>query len=410
MSIFESLIINLIFLLFPFLIYEIYVNYSNNVKEQKLFFDLACFSSMFLIIRYSSSKDSIANLVFINFPLLIDFLKNRHTLIVLLSLITIYYYHLVLNTPIVFGIIEYSIYLAIYFYMLKRKNNHYTILNIFISIKSFLIACILYLQDINKTSIITALYLLFIILIFIITMMSILALLEEGEKVIEKNKELQELAKEKELKLALFKLTHEIKNPIAVCKGYLEMLDINKKEKLKKYLPIIKDEINRTLLVINDFSDYGKLKIELEEVDLVMLLEDIEDTLKPLLEENKAVIKFSMKLEELYINLDYNRMKQVLINVIKNSIEASAKNKKLIIKVSIKKLKDEVKISIEDNGVGMTEETLSKISKIFYTTKQNGTGLGVALSKEIVEQHHGSMIYKSELGKGTKVNIFLPAK
>lgn len=188
------------------------------------------------------------------------------------------------------------------------------------------------------------------------------------------------------------------------------MLDINKKEKLKKYLPIIKEEINRTLLVINDFSDYGKLKIELEEVDLVMLLEDIEDTLKPLLEENKAVIKFSMKLEELYINLDYNRMKQVLINVIKNSIEASAKNKKLIIKVSIKKLKDEVKISIEDNGVGMTEETLSKISKIFYTTKQNGTGLGVALSKEIVEQHHGSMIYKSELGKGTKVNIFLPAK
>lgn len=410
MSIFEYLIINLIFLLFPFLIYEIYVNYSNNVKEQKLFFDLACFSSMFLIIRYSSSKDSIANLVFINFPLLIAFLKNRHTLIVLLSLITIYYYHLVLNTPIVFGIIEYSIYLAIYFYMLKRKNNHYTILNIFISIKSFLIACILYLQDINKTSIITALYLLFIILIFIITMMSILALLEEGEKVIEKNKKLQELAKEKELKLALFKLTHEIKNPIAVCKGYLEMLDINKKEKLKKYLPIIKDEINRTLLVINDFSDYGKLKIELEEVDLVMLLEDIEDTLKPLLEENKAVIKFSMKLEELYINLDYNRMKQVLINVIKNSIEASAKNKKLIIKVSIKKLKDEVKISIEDNGVGMTEETLSKISKIFYTTKQNGTGLGVALSKEIVEQHHGSMIYKSELGKGTKVNIFLPAK
>lgn len=410
MSIFESLIINLIFLLFPFLIYEIYVNYSNNVKEQKLFFDLACFSSMFLIIRYSSSKDSIANLVFINFPLLIAFLKNRHTLIVLLSLITIYYYHLVLNTPIVFGIIEYSIYLAIYFYMLKRKNNHYTILNIFISIKSFLIACLLYLQDINKTSIITALYLLFIILIFIITMMSILALLEEGEKVIEKNKKLQELAKEKELKLALFKLTHEIKNPIAVCKGYLEMLDINKKEKLKKYLPIIKDEINRTLLVINDFSDYGKLKIELEEVDLVMLLEDIEDTLKPLLEENKAVIKFRVKLEELYINLDYNRMKQVLINVIKNSIEASAKNKKLIIKVSIKKLKDEVKISIEDNGIGMTEETLSKISKIFYTTKQNGTGLGVALSKEIVEQHHGSMIYKSELGKGTKVNIFLPAK
>ena len=410
MSIFESLIINLIFLLFPFLIYGIYISYSNNPKEQKLFFDLACFSSMFLIIRYSPNNDTIANLVFINFPLLIAFLKNRNALIILLSLITIYYYHLILRIPIIFVVIEYSIYLIIYFYMLKRKNSYYTILNTFISIKSFLIACILYLKDINKTSLLTILYLVFIILIFIITMMSILALLKEGEKVIEKNKKLQDLAKEKELKLALFKLTHEIKNPIAVCKGYLEMLNVNNKEKLNKYLPIIKDEINRTLLVINDFSDYGKLKIELEEVDLVMLLEDIEDTLKPLLEENKVTAKFDTKMEELYIDLDYNRMKQVLVNLIKNSIEASSKNRNLRIKVSIKKLKDEVKISVEDNGVGMTEETLSKISKIFYTTKQNGTGLGVALSKEIVEQHNGSMVYKSELGKGTKVNIFLPAK
>ena len=62
MSIFESLIVNLIFLLFPFLIYEIYIIYSNNEKEQKLFFDLAIFSSMFLIIRYSSQKNTIANL------------------------------------------------------------------------------------------------------------------------------------------------------------------------------------------------------------------------------------------------------------------------------------------------------------------------------------------------------------
>ena len=91
MSVFESLIVNLIFLLFPFLIYEIYIIYSSNEKEQKLFFDLAIFSSMFLIIRYSSQKNIIANLVFINFPLLITFLKKRTTLVVILSIVTIYY-------------------------------------------------------------------------------------------------------------------------------------------------------------------------------------------------------------------------------------------------------------------------------------------------------------------------------
>ena len=116
MSIFESLVINLIFLLFPFLFYGIYINYRNNTKEEKLIFDLAIFSSMFLIIRYTGMKNTIANLIFINFPLLIAFMKKRSLLVVLLSFVKIYYYHLVLNTPIFYGVIEYSIYILIYFY------------------------------------------------------------------------------------------------------------------------------------------------------------------------------------------------------------------------------------------------------------------------------------------------------
>ena len=214
----------------------------------------------------------------------------------------------------------------------------------------------------------------------------------------------------KELKLALFKLTHEIKNPIAVCKGYLEMLDIKNKDKLKKYLLIIKDEINRTLSIINDFSDYGKLQIEKEEVDVLMLLEDIEETLKPLLQEKQVTSKFIMKEEELYAYLDYNRMKQVIINMIKNAIEAKDESRTLSIITTVKKIKDEIQIRIEDTGTGISKENLEKIDKIFYTTKENGTGLGVALSKEIVEQHHGTLLYQSKVGKGTKVTILLPIK
>ena len=411
MSIFESLIINLIFLLFPFLIYGIYMSYSNNTKEEKLFYDLTIFSSMFLIIRYTNQKNSIANLLFINFPLLIAFFKKRNLLIIILSIVTVYYYHLVLQTPIIYGVIEYSIYLIIYFYMQQKESMNHKLLNIFISIKSFLIACYLCLKDIKiPPSITILLYLLFIILLFIITMISILWLLKEGEKIIEKNKALQELDKEKQLKLALFKLTHEIKNPIAVCKGYLEMLDTKNKKKLEQYLPIIKDEINRTLLIINDFSDYGKLKIEKEEVDLVVLLEDIEETLSPLLKEQKVNLNFIMNEEEIYIQLDYNRMKQVLVNLIKNAIEAKDEKRKLEIKLSVKKLKDDIQIKIEDTGCGIEKEELQKISKIFYTTKEHGTGLGVALSKEIIEQHHGTLHYDSKVGKGTKITIILPIK
>ena len=78
--------------------------------------------------------------------------------------------------------------------------------------------------------------------------------------------------------------------------------------------------------------------------------------------------------------------------------------------MTLKKLKDEVQIKVEDTGIGMSKEVLDKMSKIFYTTKENGTGLGVALSKEIIDQHQGTMYYQSEVGKGTKVTIFLPIK
>lgn len=411
MSIFESLIVNLIFLLFPFLVYAIYINYRNDIKEENLVFDTAIFSSMFLIIRYTTEKNSLASLIFINFPLLIAFMKKRSLLVIILSGITIYYYYLVLGTPIIYGMIEYSIYLIIYFYMLKKESMKHTLLNGFISIKSFLIACFLCLKGTSSTPrLITLLYLLFVLLLFILTMSAILWLLSEGDKIIEKNKAVKELEKEKGLKLALFKLTHEIKNPIAVCKGYLEMLDIKNKKKLERYLPIIKEEINRTLLIINDFSDYGKLQIEKDEVDLVMLLEDIEETLAPLLKEKEVESSFIIKEEELYANLDYNRMKQVLINLIKNAIEAKQEEKPLKITTTIKRIKDEIQIKIEDTGTGISKENLEKIYKIFYTTKEHGTGLGVALSKEIIEQHHGSIHYQSKVGRGTKVTILLPIK
>ena len=103
-------------------------------------------------------------------------------------------------------------------------------------------------------------------------------------------------------------------------------------------------------------------------------------------------------------------MKQVLINLIKNAIEAKQEAKPLKITVIIRKIKDEIQIKIEDTGMGISKENLEKITKIFYTTKEHGTGIGVALSKEIVEQHHGTIHYQSKLNKGTKVNILLPIK
>lgn len=406
MSIFEYLIINLIFLLFPFLIYIIYINYKRSTKEKNIVLDITIISSLFLMLRYTPSKTSIASLILMNFPLLVAFTKKRTIVSIVLIIITIYNYTNILNIPIIFEVIEYSIYFTLYLISKKKENTSF-ILNIFISIKSFLTAIFL---TTKLNSSFNLLQLLFTICLLIITMSSILMLLKEGKKMLDKNKILIKMEKEKNLKVALFKLTHEIKNPIAVCKGYLEMIDINNKDKLNKYLPIIKDEINRTLLIINDFSDYGKLKIEKEEVDLVVLLEDVKNTLLSLLLENKVELNIDVKEEEIYIDLDYERIKQVLINLIKNSLEAKDERRKLKITITIEKIAKYYKIKVIDTGMGITRDNLKKITQIFYTTKENGTGLGVSLSKDIIEGHGGSMKYSSKVGKGTKVTILLPRK
>ena len=223
------------------------------------------------------------------------------------------------------------------------------------------------------------------------------------------NTAIKELEKEKVLRTSLFKMTHEIKNPIAVCKGYLDMLDINNKKKVEKYIPIIKGEIERTLNLMDDYLEYTKIKLNKDVADIYMLLDEVIDSLNLFFKENNIILEMNLPDDELFLDIDYNRIKQVLINILKNSSEAYDKDKKkMIIKINTKKRKNYFELSIEDNGIGMDRDALNQVTELFFTTKQNGTGLGTSLSKEIIELHGGKMKYDSALGIGTKVIIDLP--
>ena len=223
------------------------------------------------------------------------------------------------------------------------------------------------------------------------------------------NTAIKELEKEKVLRTSLFKLTHEIKNPLAVCKGYLDMLDLNNKDKILKYIPIIKGEIERTLTLMDDYLDYTKVKIQKEEVDIYLLLNDIIESLELFFKENKINLEYLVPDDELYLRVDYNRIKQVIVNILKNATEARDINKEeLIIKIRTRVTKNYFKIIIEDNGIGMDKDVLEQVTDLFFTTKKNGTGLGTSLSKEIVELHGGKIKYLSEVGIGTTVIINLP--
>jgi len=143
-------------------------------------------------------------------------------------------------------------------------------------------------------------------------------------------------------------------------------------------------------------------------MDFNMLIEDTLNKLNPLLKDNNINLKLDILDDEIFINGDYNRLKQVFVNLLKNSVEALENINNGEIDVNYIVENDNIIINIKDNGIGMDSETLSKIYEAFYTTKNLGTGLGVSLSKEIIEGHNGNIEYISEVNNGTNVKVTLP--
>ena len=183
------------------------------------------------------------------------------------------------------------------------------------------------------------------------------------------------------------------------------MFDSKDTIKKKKYISIIKEEINRTIILLKDFSNFSKLKIKKKNVLINKFLNDICDEAK-FLYKNNIVVESFIDPNAINIKIDENRIKQVLINAIKNAKEAIEKDG--IIKISSKVKKRFYEITIIDNGSGMDSETLRQIGTPFYTTKKEGTGLGVCLSKEIIEAHGGIIKYKSKKNQGTTLIIKIP--
>ena len=408
LSIIEDIILNLILIVFPLLVYLVLVCYQNETPRQrkKLLLNIALFTSLYLCLKFGITEGNNKILLFCNIPIVISYIKKETYSGIILSIINILYCYIAYNTLYVITIIKYTSYLILYLCANKRRLSSGGFILSIAVLQGFFLSFEYFFREID-ISINDFILLLLLVFVYYFVTFSILYIFKVIEKIESLNSTIKLLEKDKVIKDALFKLTHEIKNPLAVCKGYLEMIDLDNKEKATKYMSIMKQEINRSLNIISDFVEYNKIKVVKEEIDLNLLLEDVYDSFKILV--NASNIKLIYKEptnEEIYLKGDYERLKQVIINLLKNSLESIEKKGKIEIYTNI--CKKYIDIIVEDNGKGMDSEILSKLTEMFYTTKENGTGLGVALSNEIVKAHNGKLIYISEQDKGTKATIRLP--
>ena len=220
-------------------------------------------------------------------------------------------------------------------------------------------------------------------------------------------------------------VAHEIKNPLGSISIYVQLIEkIIKKNmyndcqcynEFRDYCNIIKEEISRLEDTINSFLfSVRKLVLNLEDININSLILSTVDFLKYEIENNNIKIDIKFDIENLILKIDEKYIKQCLINIIQNSIDSIIEKKKHNksdennISIKLKLLDNYALISIKDTGIGIKEEELSKIFEPYFTTKRNGTGLGLTNVIRIIEAHNGSFNIESKYGFGSEAIIKLP--
>ncbi|MEH7308824.1 PAS domain S-box protein [Neobacillus drentensis] len=204
-------------------------------------------------------------------------------------------------------------------------------------------------------------------------------------------------------------VAHEIRNPLTSLKGFVQLLQVED-EKHQYFYQIMLDELNRINHIVGELLLLAKPQIlKYTKADLQKLLKDVISLLSTEASLYNVQIDSSFPEKEIVIECEPNQLKQLFINIIKNSIEASQKGGTVSIDLE-KSEGNKVLIIIKDNGCGISKERLEKIGEPFYSSKEKGTGLGLTVSFKIVQSHQGTIQFDSQKNHGTSVRIALPVK
>ena len=398
------LVINGIVVVFPILVYTFFIVYEENMKLEKsnIMLKISLFISMYLALYFKKYVGLNYQISCLILPIILSYLYNEGKVALILSTLLCLHSCFSLNYNIYTSIIFFLLlYLAYKKYSKSNMSSKFLINSSIILMLIYFIAnLIISYNDIVMLDEIISL------IMYSLIIYAINYGINESKNIISLHMNLKEFEKEKNIKLNLFKITHEIKNPLTVVNGYLSMFDVTDIEKSKRYISILKNEVNRTLNLLSDFMEFTKIKVVKNECNFNDLISDVKEVLIPFFVKKNVSYSFCVQ-NNIIVNMDYNRIKQVIINVIKNAVEACRESNGMVTTTAFTE-EDYLIIVVKDNGIGMDKFVLDNILVPFYTTKDNGTGLGVSLSKEILEAHGGTINYDSVKEKYTTCKITIP--
>lgn len=204
-------------------------------------------------------------------------------------------------------------------------------------------------------------------------------------------------------------LAHEIRNPLNAISLLIAQLERSKQpEELKqKMINDMREELGRLDRLVSDILDYARpVQLQKERLNLQVFIESITTFYKGILEAKKINLKLELPETPIEIDADRDKLRQAFVNLIKNAVEAMSRNGELSIRLD--PLDRGVRCIIKDNGVGIDPKTRGRLFDLFFTTKEQGTGLGLSMVKKIIDGHGGKIDIESAPGEGTSIIIDLP--
>ncbi|MCZ6602695.1 MAG: ATP-binding protein [Planctomycetota bacterium] len=211
-------------------------------------------------------------------------------------------------------------------------------------------------------------------------------------------------------------LVHEIKNPLSTLNLNLQLLkedwahleDTTAKRSLRKVDVLLK-EVRRLESILNDFLRYVRGRdLTLTECDVNEIIEEILELLAPELQQKGIRLSKSLTSKLARTMLDRDLLKQALLNLIINAEQAMADGGELMIRTL--ESRAGIVIEITDTGRGMSPARKAKIFDPYFSTRQDGTGLGLTMTKDIVEAHGGQIFVESEETKGSRFTVGIPIR
>ncbi|MBI9096109.1 MAG: GHKL domain-containing protein [Sphaerochaeta sp.] len=209
-------------------------------------------------------------------------------------------------------------------------------------------------------------------------------------------------------------VAHEIKNPLAAMGIHLQLLkkafvrqEYLSMHEAQRYIDVLEEEITRLNSIVVDFLFAVRpLDTRLRLGSLCKTLQDVASFVEPELTENRVTLTCNVSTSLPKLEFDENLIKQVLLNLIKNAMNAMEQGGRLTLHA--RQDGNQVLISVQDTGIGMDDETMQKIFEPYFTSKATGTGLGLTVVYKIMKEHRGDITVESRLGEGSTFTLSFP--